>query len=235
MKKYLLLFLVSSFLANAQSLQIASADTVVYGNANQAYDIESHINITNVSGSPVSVKVKRIDKNYNALTDSNAICWQTCFAPHISVSPNSLTIAPNQTTDESGFIGHVYADGDGASLSGDITYVFYNELDTDDSVAHTVTYTTTQDFSAEEQSPLSFKVYPNPASSGHITVNYSFTTSGEASMELINMVGTRVYERQLNDAQGEFRLDISKLSRGVYFYILRSNGETVITKKLIVE
>ena len=238
-KVLLLLFTVISFAIQAQSLQIvdAESDTLAVGNAYTTNDISSYINITNTSSNPIDVLVKRLVKNSNALIDSNAICWQICFNPDVSVSPPSyaLTVNPGDTTDKSGFVGHVYPDMDGSPNSGEITYVFFDMNNPSDSVAHTIRYEVTTTFDVPEINQKErLSVYPNPASD-NITLEYDLSGFGKASFELVNMVGNVVYRKDLSSDAGKVDLNIAKLTRGVYFYVLRSGQDAVITRKLIVK
>ncbi len=235
MKRLLLILLVTTGVLHGQSLQVASADTVVYGNAYNTYDMASHINITNTTNRSMDVLVKRLDVNYNGLTDSNAICWGVCFQPDVSVSPISISIGAGQTTDASAFIGHVYPDRDGIAISGDITYVFFDMNNPNDSVAFTVTYELQQTFSVpSERVEDVVKVFPNPAKN-KLNVSYDLRGGDAHSFELISLVGKVVYHKELATVKGELNLDLSKLSRGIYFYVLRSDGEALITRKLVVE
>lgn len=238
-KLLLLLFSVVSFALQAQSLKIveAESDTLAVGNAYTTNDIPSHINITNTSGNPMDVLVKRLDKNLNSLIDSNAICWQICFNPDVSVSPPNyaITINPGDTTDKSAFVGHVYPDMDGMPNSGEITYVFFDMNNPSDSVAHTVRYEVTTTFDVPEVKQRErLSVYPNPATD-NITLEYDLSGFGKASFELVNMVGNVVYRKDLPSESGRVDLNIAKLTRGVYFYVLRSGQDAVITRKLIVK
>lgn len=227
-------FLTTTLMAQ-QSLQIIEMDTVVYGNAYSTTDIVAHINIKNVSSNNVDVKVRRIDRNYNDLTDDNAICWDVCFQTSISVSPTTITLAPGEETDHDNFSGHVYPDQDGVEHQGDITYVFYDVNNPTDSVATTVTYIATQTFDIKERKPVrQLEVFPNPASD-HLEVNYDLNASGTNSFELINLVGNTVYRKELTSAKGQLSLDIAKLPRGVYFYVLRNEAKTLATRKLIIQ
>lgn len=210
-------------------------DTIVYGNAHTGVDIVSHINIKNVGSKSMDVKVRRIDGNYNDLTDDNAICWDVCFQTSVSVSPVSITLAPGQETDYTNFSGHVYPDQDGVDRQGDITYVFFDVNNPSDSVAATVTYATTQTFEIrEERAVESLEVFPNPAAD-KLEVSYEFNSSGTHTFELINLVGNKVYRKILSRNQGDFNLDVSKLPRGVYFYTMRNGNNTLVTRKLVLQ
>ncbi len=236
---FVLLFALASFSVNGQNLQIVEkgTDSVATGNAYTTNDVYSYINITNVGTNPMDVLVKRIDKNWSSFLDSNAICWVLCFGTDISVAPPAfaLTINPGDTTTKNDFVGHVYPDMDGVPASGDITYVFFDMNNPNDSVAHTITYEVTTTFDVPEVTQRErLSVYPNPASE-NITLEYDLTDVSSARFELVNIVGNLVYQKDLPSQVGTVDLNISKLKRGVYFYVLRSGEEAVITRKLVVK
>lgn len=223
---------------SAQSLQIVStsSDTLSLGNATTENDMESYVVVKNISTNPIDLLVKRIDGNYNALTDSNAICWGICFAPDVSIAPSSFkqTLQPGEESGKYDFVGHVYPDMDGIPREGDITYVFFDMNNPNDSVAHTVTYKTTQDFSIGESTGQNLiSVYPNPAHD-NIQVKYDLNGTHKGSFELRNIVGSVVYQKNLKANSTTFGLSVSNLSPGVYFYVLKGGDKVLSTKKLVI-
>jgi hypothetical protein len=236
LKKFFAIVILCSGLVNtaySQSLVVEAYDSLVTGDATTKNDIFGYGRVRNVSSDTVLVRFKRIDGNYNLLTDNNAICWGICFTEAISVSPPSFSLymAPGDTASAS---THVYPDQDGISREGDITYVFFNSDDETDSVAYDVTYKVVKDISVSEllvKPELS--IYPNPASD-HLKINYTTQSSKETSFEIINLVGSMVYSKSLNTAEETLNLNISNLNSGVYFCVLRVDNELVTSKKLVV-
>ncbi len=215
----------------AQSLAIVSGDSIVYGNAYTSTDIPGYVEVMNVGSTDKEYRVKRIDANYNALTDSNAICWDICFDPVVSVSPSKIMIKAGEIY--SGFSGHVYPDGDGNALSGPITYVFFDANDPNDSITYTITYSVTPNFSIGEAKKNSIvSVYPNPVDDW-LTVEYEGNAKNR-SFSIKNIVGKTVVNKQLSNDFKEYRIDMSSLVPGVYFYELKEDGKTIETKKLVV-
>jgi hypothetical protein len=78
--------------------------------------------------------------------------------------------------------------------------------------------------------------YPNPFT-GMSTVEVNVRYSAPMSLEVVNMMGQRVYTVDAGVVQpGKNTIDIdaTKLTSGVYFYTVKV-GETTVTKKMIVE
>ena len=232
-----LILLVCGSMLSGQSLQVTYIDSVVQGNANNDGDISGISVVKNTSSDTVDVRFKRIDANYNALTDSNAICWELCFTPGISVSPASFT----QSIEPGGLdtaITHVYPDRDGQGRTGSITYVYFVENNPTDSVAYSVRYEVTPDLSApnfQEKNSTRLEIFPNPVTRGDAQVDYRLAkTSVPASFEMLNLVGEVVLRWTLEGREGKRRLHLDHLAPGVYYYTLKQEGEALTTKKLII-
>ena len=235
MKKILPAFLfLMGVGVSAQSLSIFSMDSMVTGDATVSNDIFGYAVIENIGNTTIDVRFKRIDKGYNALTDSNAICWGLCFTPDISVSPPSfdVTMAPGDTTTA---ITHVYPDQDGFTRSGAITYVAFDANNPTDSVAYEVMYSVQgQPIGIRPFGTTQLDVYPNPARE-RLTIDYRLAGNKEAQFELINLLGSKVYETALPNGQNSVKLNIERFAKGVYFYRVISDGETLETKRLVIE
>lgn len=236
--KLLIALIFSSAIVVAQSLSIVGADTSkTTGDANSTDELVGYLTVKNNSSKDIDVLGKRIDKGYNNLTDSNAICWGgACWPTTVTVSLGHTTIPAGQTNSPGDvFSAHVYPDGDGVNHKGPITYVFYDKENPSDSVAVTIFFEVDNTFSIGSVGlkTLQVDVFPNPASK-QLSVNYSIPGK-EGTFKLVNVVGKQVYSRSINQSSGEFKLDISKLSRGVYFYMLQQEGKAVLTRKLVVQ
>lgn len=234
-RKFIALLLTIAALSPAfgQSLVIEVYDSLIIGDAVTANDIYGYSTVKNVSSDTVLVRFKRIDGNYNLLTDNNAICWGICFIQSISVSPPiySVYLAPGDTASAS---THVYPDQDSIARQGDITYVFFNSDDETDTASYSVTYKTANDISLSDFAiEPKLSVYPNPASD-HLKINYTAQSSQQTSFEIINLVGSKVYSKTLNSAETTLNLNISNLNSGIYFCVLRVDNELVTSKKLVV-
>lgn len=236
MKKFLLtLILLSPFVFKAQSsLEIVYADTLVEGNVNSATDIAGHIWIRNTAKVGQNVLVRRVDSNYTDLTDSNAICWGTCFSPDESVALFSIPIG-GEDTNKIDFISHVYPDEASNIGCGPITYIFYIEFDPTDNVRFTMNYCLTADFDLDEDKIVNkLSVFPNPAI-GTTKVSYTLDSKGENFFELYNLLGKKVYEHGIEGSNGEFEFNAKDFSSGVYYYAFKSNGEVLETKKMVIQ
>jgi PKD repeat protein len=77
-------------------------------------------------------------------------------------------------------------------------------------------------------------IYPNPAE-GFVTVRFLSEKVDDFQLRITNMIGEEVMEQKFDAVKGEFnrQLDISTLSKGVYFITI-ANSKNEITRKLVV-
>jgi len=78
-------------------------------------------------------------------------------------------------------------------------------------------------------------VYPNP-SSGMFTFQIKNYELGVRNLEVYNMMGQKVYNGTLNQAQGDNTINLGNKPNGIYLYrITETNGNLVGEGKLVVE
>lgn len=83
---------------------------------------------------------------------------------------------------------------------------------------------TTQEFNAQ----ANFKVYPNPTSTGFVTITSS--TANDMNVSVFDILGKQV----INETVANNRLNVSTLNSGVYIMKISQNGATA-TKKLVIK
>ena len=83
--------------------------------------------------------------------------------------------------------------------------------------------------SSNNQNISNFVVYPNPANN-NITISLSDKTD---YIQIIDMMGRLIFEaKNIND--NEFKIDVSKYSKGIYF-IRAKTGDIIEKQKLMIE
>jgi len=77
--------------------------------------------------------------------------------------------------------------------------------------------------------------FPNPAHS-FITVPYELEkTTIDANIVIYNEIGVEVYRSRLVPNEKVFRLNTVQFSKGVYFYIVESNGRKSPSRKIVIQ
>lgn len=76
--------------------------------------------------------------------------------------------------------------------------------------------------------------YPNPSNTGLLNVKFDLENSQNVKLEVFNVMGAKVGELKVNNiTKGDYALDLTNLSSGVYM-IKCSNGTAVSTKKVTI-
>lgn len=189
---------------------------------------EKLIFVHNNGSSDALVKCKKTIIDTIAGTQ-NMFCWGQCFGPATEVSPNPLIISAGDSTDEGGFSGEYYPNGN----SGDshIKYTFFSDTD---SISVIVTYHV-EPLSNPTYAILSerINVYPNPASDMATIALQSPNTN--KTITLKNILGAIVYTENTTSSNDKIIVNTKDLIDGIYFLTITSNGLVVATKKLIIK
>ena len=239
MKKYLLLFCLTGITAlftYSQSLQlsdstgpIANNSTILKYGAPTADEIVSYVFIKNTTADSISVKVKKVE--ILALHGTlNTFCWGYCVTPDVFVSPDPVVIHAG-VTDSNNFTGHYYPTGViGIST---MRYVFFDANNPSDTVCVNINFDTYPQSIKDLSNVSLFNAYPNPANN---TVSFTFSVPqySEAKFIIRNVLGSVVKEVGITNNSGKLSLNTSELTDGVYFYTFLVNGNSQVTKKLVI-
>ncbi len=247
MKKYLPLVLLSmiALSSSAQSLIIKDINGNVVTNSEIAIrvhpsvDTESHsFEVTNTSNLGISVNSVRYENDCSA-GSGEFYCWSLClgakecgsefvrgmpFAQYIN--PNSVSPVPLLTDFQPSF----NSEEDGLEGTASYTYVLFDDNNPSDSVYVTLNYDIDYAVGINEINENAISnIYPNPAQN-RIQFNLN-TNIALAQFEIYSMVGQRVKQVNIENAQGIIRIDIDELVPGVYFLSEKSSS---VTRRFIV-
>jgi len=92
--------------------------------------------------------------------------------------------------------------------------------------------TSIDEFNSEN---VKLSAYPNPVSNNNVNISYSLNSNVEAELVMYDLVGKEINTYSLKGIKDNFKMDISDLNSGVYFYSLRVNGKAIKTERLIVK
>jgi len=79
-----------------------------------------------------------------------------------------------------------------------------------------------------------FNVYPNP-NTGKFTLEIENITSEDFTLEIVNFLGQKVFEKTLNPLSSEYsvQFDLSGYSKGLYFVKLQDTN-TIKTERVVI-
>ena len=239
MKKFLLLFgfaFMAVLLAYSQNLQLSDSAGSIANNATivkfglpSDEEVLSFIFVKNTSTDSIAVKVKRVEISTLSGT-MNVFCWGLCYDPSVFVSPDSIVIHAGRT-DSTNFSGHYKPNG--VSGNSTIRYVFYDANAPTDTVCVNVTFAAFPQGINDQANITLSNAYPNPASN---LVNFSYSVRQNSNAKLIirNVLGSIVREADIAGTSGKLSINTSDLADGVYFYTFLVNGNSQVTKKLVI-
>jgi hypothetical protein len=216
---------------HAQSIVVNSPNpTIVVGSAD-ANELETGIEIMNISLEQKEIKVRRTVLTSIENT-TNFFCWTACYTPVVSLSPNGLTVNGDSSTNNS-FTSHFRPNLQiGVS---EIQYTFFDVNNPQDSANVLVRYEIAPVGIAKVSAVASLKAFPNPADD---KVTLSFTRSslnGKGNIELYNMLGSKVFSQQVEDMDGTITISTENLKAGLYFYSLNDSGQSSRPGRLTIK
>jgi hypothetical protein len=116
-----------------------------------------------------------------------------------------------------------------------IRYTAFNVANVNDSACIIMHYIVTpaavpllENSTASLSDPL-----PNPAS-GTVQLDYKLAPGTTATLEMMNLLGEQVAAQSLATASGKATFDVAGMPAGIYYCILRSAGQAMVTRKLVV-
>jgi hypothetical protein len=239
MKKYLLLFCLTGItvlLTYSQSLQLSDSAGPIANNSTRikygspsADEIVSYVFVKNTTANPIPVKVKKVP--LIALhTTFNSFCWVLCWSPEVFVSPDSIVIDAGRT-DSTDFSGHYIPNGVvGIST---IRYVFFNTNNPTDTVCVNIDFDTYPSGIHNLTNASLSGAFPNPADN-MVSFTYSVPQISCAKIIIRNVLGSVVKEVDITNNSGKLSFSTSELENGVYFYTFLVNGNSQVTKKLVI-
>lgn len=213
------ILIISAASLSAQSYQLENISSYDFGSVNE--DLDVHTYVRNISGSLKRVLVKSEVITLPSGSDTY-FCWAQCYEPSVTVAPEYIEVADGELINT--FHGYVRPNGI-PGLSA-IRFTFYSVNAPEDSIQLVGHYEASpvgiKDLKSAETSIIA---YPNPADD-KFNISYKNLTSQDATLEVFNMLGTKVASVAIRNTEGVVTIPTDQLKAGVYFYTLRGNGKT---------
>lgn len=232
---------MASLFTFSQSLSLSHEGTTLEPNetvtmhgeaTNTEMVIELDVTNTRTGVDSIAVMVKKVE-NYLIDGSENTFCWGLCFPPWIYEAPSSIYIEDGETN-ETDFSGHYNPKSNPGESS--ISYVFWDENNSNDSIMVTIIYTTLETGIGNElTSNVSLSnPYPNPANN-YVSFDYELEIEQAVDVKIYSLVGSLVKEYQINSGLGNFKINTEQFVDGLYFYALSSAGQDLKSGKFTVQ
>ena len=238
MKNLLLLSLsFSAFTLFSQSITVEPHEKNVNTNNSTsiADDLGTDIKVKNISNNTISIKVSRQVISATAGSE-NYFCWQTCFLPTTSVSPNAITFT-SQHESINDFQVH-FENNDIVPASASIKYCAFDANNESDSACTIVNFSIlgTGVISVEDDFNNVFfsEFHPNPTSSTAF-LDYNLMPNDIAEVIISNILGKIIHQQKLENQNGTLKFDVSNTKSGLYFANIIVNNELKTMKRLVVK
>ena len=197
--------------------------------------IEHHLDVKNISGDSITIKCQKTNLNIPLGAESYYCFAGNCYSASSTNPSSSADLLPGQqisfaNSDADAHSG--YYDAYGTSGVAEVEYCFYDVNNPTDETCAIITYDCTSTTAINDFNELTeiSDFYPNPANGfTHFTFNGT-----KAQLKIIDILGNEVKQVNLQE-KGEKYIDISDLSKGLYFGNLISNNEVLEIKKLIIK
>ncbi|MEI6822777.1 MAG: T9SS type A sorting domain-containing protein [Bacteroidota bacterium] len=85
----------------------------------------------------------------------------------------------------------------------------------------------------QEYKPNTVHIYPNPAKET-VTVAFDQPISNEGTIEIWSIVGNKLLFNTIHQASYKQIVNVSSLTSGIYFYVVKVNGDKLSSGKLII-
>lgn len=241
MKKLLLTLSILTFGAGAMAQDVKivkksdpvtainGTEVTVYANEND-FDVMAEMEFISLMSAPKDLYIKR--EKLEEWTGLDQICDDNlCYngtSTTFYTTPQPVTVNPGDT---SLLKPQVQPNGDSfcAIYRYFIVDGFGIEIDSVD-VKYVVGTANECFLSTEEEIVPDFTVYPNPAKD-ELTISFDGNTA-DYGLKIVDILGNVVYDEASITA---YKIDISHLNSGVYFYSLVKEGEAIKTQRLVVK
>ncbi len=249
MKKILLLFTFLSaftFITKAQEPISLSWDgevlgdtAVVFGAPNNLGELIFHAVVHNNTDNGMNIMAARTNIDVIGGTQ-NSFCWFTCWSHTVDTSGNYIFIPAGGQSADDEFSGHYnYNDSLGNPQYG-TSIIKYSFFSVDDySIIDTIYVKYVLGYTGLGENNYNgatvSDIFPNPASSTAF-IDYKLSNNvSQGEIKIINLVGKTVKTIPISEREGRLKIDVSKFSKGIYFYSVSLDGNIVKTKKFMVK
>lgn len=236
MRKIIKIFILMFFMqfSFAQSIVVTGGD---YFTSDIMTDITHHLDLKNNSSNTITVVCQKTIINM----PNNLPVWggaSYCFAGNCYSASSTLpstpaVLAPGQeitysNNDLEAFSGY-YVPAQVAGISV-VEYCFYDENNPSDETCVTVTYEISSATAVNDIDRIS-QFYPNPANEN---IYFEYCLDKSANLVIMDILGNQIKQVQILDA-GKQKVNISDLSKGIYFGSIISDDKIKTTQKIIVK
>jgi hypothetical protein len=160
---------------------------------------------------------------------SDYFCWESCYSDVTDTSTGNVILNSNAEFLDM-YLDYAPVGNLGVST---IRYILQNVANLNDTASLLVRFNATPTSLNEiNTAPKLNSIFPNPANN-NVTVNFGLN-AGQASIELKNVLGQAQRVIPITAGSKSTSFNVSDLPAGIYFVTLKSNGNIIDTKRLVI-
>lgn len=191
------------------------------------------IQIVNVSDADIDMLATRLNNDL-ASGHGSYFCWDLCYDETVDQSGGTITLVAGDTTSSiEQYVTFLPNQMDGYS---EVTMV-YTDAVSGESLQRTYQFSVGGILAIWDDLDLAQVLgapYPNPAQA-QTTLNYSLPGGVKAAeLRVHNLIGKEVQRQPLTLGQGRETINLNAVAPGMYFIHLVVDGQSVVSRKLIV-
>ncbi len=191
--------------------------------------LKQRVQMVNNTSAPLRMLVRRHMDNVPA-NSTQQFCWgPVCYFPSVIVAQDTIDLAPGASN--STFYAYFFPSGNAGNYS--VRYTFYDANNPADSSFVDINFAVTLDQPNLTSEVLIGQHYPNPARE-FTQMELQLPTGPNAQIELYNLTGGLVKSYEVTSGKSTFKMNVSDLRPGVYFYTVRQDGKALVTRRLVI-
>lgn len=205
-------------------------------NPSEQVEIVAEVIAHNISANDINVKVA-CREIFILEHTVHQFCWSaSCYPPGTTVSGKFLTIpAGGSSEGAAGFSGHCVV-SDGVQGITRVMYTFFDENNSNDSIAVFVNFISGYAGVADLVKRISFSdAYPNPADK-EVRFDFSLPKGlDNTTLSVHSILGAEISKVKINEQEGTLKVNTAGLNEGIYFCALVVDNNTVLSRKLVIK
>ena len=201
-----------------------------------------YFDIVNTGNDTIALEMERLENVLASDGDTSHLtyfCWDLCYGTNGNMAIEPVFIAPGDTLN---YIGS----GDGqylAFLPGGIdgysrtTMAVRNANDPTEFVLLVYEFSVGGATNSITDAALAARSLSNPTpnpAQNLFSVTYDLPQGQAGTLGLYNLIGKEVRMQSLSGGQGEARMEVADLPRGIYFLHLKSQGRAISSRRVVL-
>ncbi len=201
-----------------------------------------YFDVKNTGNDTISLLAYRLENVLATSADTSHLtyfCWDLCYGVNGAQSISAVHIAPGDTLNHTGVGDGQYLAFQPGSIDGYSRTVMriVNEADPNEFVDLVYEFSVGGATNSITDAALAARSLSNPTpnpAQNLFSVTYDLPQGQAGTLGLYNLIGKEVRMQSLSGGQGEARMEVADLPRGIYFLHLKSQGRAISSRRVVL-